>query len=702
MTQWFRSGIFRRILLSLLAVSLVPLLVIGGLALRSGDEAGAESIDLSRKALNAKSAEMLELRAVETANAIARFLQDCESDLRSLALLPRTAEAYQSFSQAHRADWWGVVDGREQHQSVLLYQEVAYVNTSGQEVIKIIDGSIAPSSDLVDVSHPANTLYRSETYFAETRQLSPGEVYVSHITGFYVSRADAQEGGSFRGIIRFATPVFGDDGRPAGIVVMALDSRHLAEFTGHIVPTDERFATSPDPKTGNYAYIIDDEAYVIAHPDASLIRGLDEDSEALPYATQQEEIGVLPVRLDQLGFMDKNLASIPDLAAQGKAGSIQYVWEGHDKFVAYAPIPYYGGPYDPPAGFGWVAIGADVNTFHQAATSVGEAIGAKVRSLAVAMLTILAITSGVVLVIAGVLAQQISDPIRRITAAARSVEHNEFQLDMLEPLLRKMSGDEIAHLARVFAEMAFHVERREQLRRLLDVVIGIGVALPEERNFNRLLETVVMEAKTLCNADAGTLYLLTEEDTLEFVILRNDTLDTAMGGTTGKAIPYAPIPLHDEIGAENHANVAAHTVHSGTVVSIPDVYQEKDFDFASTKAYDAQTGYRSKSFLSVPLQDSSAETIGVLQLINALDPQTGEVIAFEQGMNRVIEALASLGTVALKAYMREAQLRQKIEELRIKVDETRKQQQVEEITETEYFKQLQQRARELRDRKGGS
>src|SRR5512139_2882637 len=102
MKQCFRSGIFRRILLSLLAVSLAPLLVIGGLALRSGDEAGTESIDLSRKALDAKSTEMLELRSVETANAIARFLQDRESDLKSLVLLPRTPEAYQSFVQAHR------------------------------------------------------------------------------------------------------------------------------------------------------------------------------------------------------------------------------------------------------------------------------------------------------------------------------------------------------------------------------------------------------------------------------------------------------------------------------------------------------------------------------------------------------------------------------------------------------------------------
>ena len=42
---------------------------------------------------------------------------------------------------------------------------------------------------------------------------------------------------------------------------------------------------------------------------------------------------------------------------------------------------------------------------------------------------------------------------------------------------------------------------------LLDVVIPIGVTLASETDFNRLLENMLLEAKSFCRSDAGTLYL---------------------------------------------------------------------------------------------------------------------------------------------------------------------------------------------------
>ncbi len=699
MRQWIRLGIFRKIALAILIVSFLPLLVIGVGAIRTGSEAGTESIALSRDALDAKSTEALELRAVETASFIAHFLENCEADLRTLTLLPRSEDVYQGFSKARQRDLWLLENGEEVYLRLPLYREIAYVNEYGHEVIKITDDRITPPSELQDVSNPSNTLFKSEPYFNETRHLSAEEIYVSHLTGFYVNKTEFDAGTRYKGIIRFTMPVYSENYRFEGIVVLALDSRHLAEFTSHIVPTEDRFAVKPDVLTGNYAYIVDDHAQTIAHPNEHFLLGVALDGQPLPFASRPEDIGILPIRLDLIGFADEKLASIPAKAATGEAGSIQYTWQGHEKFAAYAPIPYYGGSYSPPAGFGWVGIGADVNTFHQAAMLVGDAILLKTRTLGYITLATMIITGVFVLVSARGLAQQISRPIQQIIEAARRVERNDFHLDILDPLLQAQNGDEIVRLAHVFNEMAVHVARREQLRRLLDVVINIGVALPEERNFHRLLETVVLEAKSLCNADAGTLYLRTEEEELEFMIVRNDSLNIAMGGENGTEIPYPPVPLYDDSGAENHENVASHTFHSGTTINILDAYQEKGIDFTGTKSFDAQTNYRSKSFLSVPLRDSSDEIIGVLELINANDPDSGEVVGFNQDMNRVIESLASLGTVALKAYMREAQLRQKIEELRIEIDEVRKAQQVTEITETEYFQQLQERARNLRGKK---
>lgn len=232
---------------------------------------------------------------------------------------------------------------------------------------------------------------------------------------------------------------------------------------------------------------------------------------------------------------------------------------------------------------------------------------------------------------------------------------------------------------------------------LLNVVIPLGIALSSEKNFNRLLEKILLEAKQFCNADGGTLYLRTDDDRLRFVIVRNASLQIAMGGTGGADIPFAPLRLYDEAsGAPNHHYAVTHTALTGVSVNIPDAYAAEGFDFSGTRAFDQQTGYRSTSLLNVPLKDNSGRVIGVLQLLNAQDQRTGAVIPFDPGMQQMIESLSALAAVALEAYIREQRLRQQIEELRIEIDDVKKRQEVAAITETGYFQSLQSQARELR------
>jgi len=496
MSRWFRSGIFRKVLLSILVVSLLPLVILGGLTLRSTGEAGDMAIVHSREALDAKAAEALELRTVETAHAIADFLRGRETDLRTASLLPRTADAYLAFYQAHQGELWLLEDGQEMRQSVPLYREMAYVDATGQETLKIVDGRIADPEELLDVGAPADTTYKSETYFAEASQLAPGEVYVSHVTGFYVSQAEFEAGERFSGVLRFATPTFNQGGRFGGVVVLALDNRHLEEFTAHIIPTGERFAVVPDPSTGNYAYIVDDRAACVAHPVDYLQWGLGENGQTLPYAQSSEEIGVRPVLLDHLGFADENLASIPGRAAQGEAGSIQYYWAGHDKFVAYAPIPYYGGSYAPPGGFGWVAIGADVATFHEAAVLMGALLQDRVRGLLGGATVILVATGVIVLFTAGVLARQITGPIQRLTEAIGAVEQGDFESARLASL-DIQTRDELGVLADVFNKMA------AQLR---ETLVGLEQELAERKRAEQALRESEARYRTLFDGIPVGLY----------------------------------------------------------------------------------------------------------------------------------------------------------------------------------------------------
>jgi HD-GYP domain-containing protein (c-di-GMP phosphodiesterase class II) len=190
-------------------------------------------------------------------------------------------------------------------------------------------------------------------------------------------------------------------------------------------------------------------------------------------------------------------------------------------------------------------------------------------------------------------------------------------------------------------------DRQVAYRRLIE----LGIALSAEHNHNRLLETILLGAKELSNADGGTLYLVGETgQELRFTIMRNDTMAIALGGTTGAPIPFPPVPLREPDGRPNYKNVVAAAALTGETINLADVYNAPGFDFAGARAFDARTGYRSQSFLNVPLKSHDADVVGVLQLINARTSE-GQTIAFPSEIVPLIEALAGQAAVALDNQM---------------------------------------------------
>ena len=174
----------------------------------------------------------------------------------------------------------------------------------------------------------------------------------------------------------------------------------------------------------------------------------------------------------------------------------------------------------------------------------------------------------------------------------------------------------------------------------------IGMALSTEKDTDRLFEMILEEAKNITCADGRTLYSVNKDGDLDFEILRNDSMDTIMGGTSGNSIPYYPVHLWLDDKTPNQKNVSAYVALTGKTVNIKDAYQEEGFDFEGTKNFDKKSGYRSKSFLTVPLKNHENEIIGVMQLINAQN-EKGEVISFNEEMQEQVESLASQGAVAL-------------------------------------------------------
>ena len=187
----------------------------------------------------------------------------------------------------------------------------------------------------------------------------------------------------------------------------------------------------------------------------------------------------------------------------------------------------------------------------------------------------------------------------------------------------------------------------EDLVQRLEQLNAIGVSLSGETDINRLLETILTAAKSITRADGGTLYRVSEDKTaLRFEILRTSSLKNYLGGTTGNPVPFYPVPLHKD-GKPNHNNVSAYVALTGKTVNIADAYTADGFDFSGTRSFDQKTGYRSKSFLTVPMRNHQNESIGVLQLINAQDPRTGEIVPFSPSDQRLAESLASQAAIAL-------------------------------------------------------
>jgi CHASE3 domain sensor protein len=313
------------------------------------------------------------------------------------------------------------------------------------------------------------------------------------------------------------------------------------------------------------------------------------------------------------------------------------------------------------------------------------------------LVLLLAIATGVFLY------GSIAGPVRRLTNTAERVKAGDLAVQA-----RVEATDEIGILAGTFNRMTAQLRQTlDQIRRekkraddLLNVVIPIGVQLSSEKDYNRLLENILVKAKSFCNAQAGILFLHTAEDCLEYVIVRDDRLQVAMGGTTGQEVPLKSLPLRGAPEAALNHNLAVRAAIDGTSINIPNAIRHGDFNYSEpadglTEAYDHEGQI---SCLAIPLKDSAGQVTGVLQLASAEDPETGQVAEFDANLQQMMESFSSLAVAALEAYSREQGLKLQIQQLRIEIDEVKRQQQVREIVETDFFQDLQSKARVMRGR----
>ena len=355
-----------KLILIFLFVKVIPIILLTMIALgqisRLGQLLRDIAVEDSTNALNHSARENIERLTTDTAKAIAEFLQQRDKDILYLSKITPSDEAYRVFSESRQSkliklgEWELAEDGLswvEKNPSIYsgpyelsenkensdelygssfnyrppeffdrievpLYDEITFIGLDGKEVNKYVNPDSPKKNyplnpNKLDVSDKSNTYVKAESYYAELKNLSPGEIYVSDVIGAYVGTnyigmytpgvlknsvpathpnyALLQEiaglpedefieeakkqayagkenplGQRFEGIVRWAMPVTDDGGSIIGYVTMALNHDHIMEFVDYITPMQERYTVLPDAYQGNYAFIWDYECRNIAHP----------------------------------------------------------------------------------------------------------------------------------------------------------------------------------------------------------------------------------------------------------------------------------------------------------------------------------------------------------------------------------------------------------------------------------------------------
>lgn len=523
MLSWFTlyvkrfvsSGLLRKISAGLLIASLIPLWVISSFALTRYNSSKDYAVQRSAQNVNDEASEGLKGRTLLLAQRAASFLEERESDVRTLATLPRTPESFADFARAKQGQLWTVIEKEENGErtyeeirfNMPLYRELAFVDMNGQEIVKVSNEcddypfscEIVVSDELVNVGDIKNTLFKNERYFLETKILDGGEVYVGEPVGLHVpyerayAGAQNRSGERYRGVIRFATPVFDGEGKKVGMVVEAVEMLHFIELTAHVAPANPQPQAEIDPREADFVYAVSPEGWAMSHPRHFNIAGVDENGGVVPFMREQNrddpENLFLPGNLNLMGFIDPVFPELVKKNAEGESGTMTFrLWDeqgedgqsaGFKRVLAYATIPYYTGHYGNKAGFGLIVMSTDGERFDLEATLLGKQIENSIVELSTRMKWVAWATVAGALVLALVLSRTLVWPILDLMETAHEIEEGDWENADIEGLAETRGGDEVARLSRIFASMAKEVYSREL--RLRQQVEELRVVIDETK-----------------------------------------------------------------------------------------------------------------------------------------------------------------------------------------------------------------------------
>jgi HD-GYP domain-containing protein (c-di-GMP phosphodiesterase class II) len=180
-----------------------------------------------------------------------------------------------------------------------------------------------------------------------------------------------------------------------------------------------------------------------------------------------------------------------------------------------------------------------------------------------------------------------------------------------------------------------------------DQIFQIDSELAKIQDADILLERILMEARRVLNAEAGTIYVR-EGDQLLFKYSQNATLEKRL--PPGQKLPMsnARIPMDE-------SRAAGYAAKNRVVVRIDDAYAiPTDKPYKFNPSFDKLNDWKTRSILAQPLVTSSNKLLGVIQVLNAVD-SSGKVVPFTALDEKIVGHFAASATDTLeRAFMTRA------------------------------------------------
>jgi PAS domain S-box-containing protein len=589
-----RFSIAQKFVFAFLLLALAPMVALGFWTLRGMRQVAQSAIASSTAQLESRAGKALELRAVDLASRVGQFLQSREADLLTLKMLPRNPEVYLQFCLNHQRDIWvrDLVSGNPTgiHKLIPLYREISFIDANGMERVRVRDGQIVPPSKLRNVANPENTTYKSERYFDEASRLESGRIWVSHLTGWYVGRAQALRGRRYEGVIRFATPCRDKRGRLEGVLVLSLDSRHLMELTSHVLPSAKKFGF-PTYSSGNYVFMFDDQGWIISHPKPSDIRGLLPDGSGFStsptsYTRARLLAGREPFNLDHVNFINPNYQLIArEVRALHSGVTSTFNVAGTPRILAYAPILYDRPPYNRLGIFGGITVGLETAKFKEPALLASLKIDEMVAKTKRNSLLFLAGSALLAIGLALALSRTFTRPILYLAAKAREIAagctveevsvHTGDELEVLAVNFAHMAREILEHqkslevslceLAQSKLAVEHHTEQLEKQLRVLNNIHYLSQYLSTVHDREQMLRTVLKTCVEGLGFDRAILYLF--DDRSRRLVCRN---------TYGFSAEDEKLAVKASYDIDRQVCVPTRAFRDAKTIFVRDIHSEKE------------------------------------------------------------------------------------------------------------------------------